>query len=98
MTLLTPLRCCARSREVLGPAMAFAPTILVPGIRPRSTRWKVDKKIAALFCPQPIGLPLCWGWSANLRQNGEEHQEKNTDLQDMVNANVPVKLLSPKGP
>lgn len=52
MTLLTSVR-CARLREVLGPVTAFAPTILVPGIRPRSTRWRVDEKVAAFFCPQP---------------------------------------------
>lgn len=48
-------------------------------------RWKVDEKIAALSGPQPIGPPLCWGWSPSLKQNGEEHQEQNTDLQDVVN-------------
>ena len=98
MTLQTPLRCCARRREVLGLVTAFAPTILIPGIRPRSTRWKADEKVVPFFCPQPIGLLLCGGWSPSLRQNGEGHQEKNTDLQDVVNANVPVKLLSPQGP
>lgn len=61
-------------------------------------RWKVDEKIAALFCPQPIGLPRCWGWSPSLKRNGQEHQEKNTDLQAVVNAKVPVKLLSYVGP
>lgn len=60
MTLLTPLRCCVRRREVLGPVTAFAPITLVPGIRPRSTRWKVDEKVEAFFCPQSIGLRLCW--------------------------------------
>lgn len=86
MTLLTLVR-CARLREVLGPVTAFAPTILVPGIRPRSTRWKVEEKVAAFFCPQPWAATVP-GWSPSLRHNGEEHQEKNIDLQDVVNANV----------
>jgi len=54
MTLLTSVR-CARRTEVLGPVTAFAPTILVPGIRPRSTRWKVEEKVASFFCPQAMG-------------------------------------------
>lgn len=56
MTLLTPLRCGARRREVWGLVTAFAPTILIPGIKPRSTRWKADDKVEAFFRPQPIGL------------------------------------------
>lgn len=56
MTLLTPLRCGARRREVWGLVTAFAPTILIPGIKPRSTRWKADEKVEAFFRPQPIGL------------------------------------------
>lgn len=51
MTLLSPVRCAGR-REVLGPVTAFAPVILVPGIKPRFTRWKVDEK-AVLFGLQP---------------------------------------------
>lgn len=56
MTPLTPLRCGARRREVLGLVTAFSPTILIPGIKPRSTRWKADEKVESFFRPQPIGL------------------------------------------
>lgn len=38
---------------MLRSAAAFAPTILVQGIRPRSTRWKVDEKVAALLSLAP---------------------------------------------
>lgn len=55
-------------------------------------RWKAEEKIAALFCPQPIGLPLC-GLATQSKTGGEELQEKNSGLRDVVNAKVPVKLL-----
>lgn len=53
MTLLTPLCCCARRGEVLELVTAFAPTILIPGIRPRSTRQTVDEK-GAFLCISPL--------------------------------------------
>lgn len=81
---------------MLGPVTAFAPTILVPGIRPRSTRWKEDEKVAAFVCPPPWAATVL-GWSPTLKKNGDRHQEKNTDLRDVVNANVDVKLLSLQG-
>lgn len=59
-----------------GLVTAFAPTILIPGIKPRSTRWKADEKVEAFFrvlSPLDSCNPGC---SPSLRQNGEDTRKR----------------------
>ena len=77
--------------------MGFAPTIFVPAIRPRSTRWKVDEKIADVLSLAHWAAAVLGRVTQSRaelgRTSGKEHR-----FQGVVNANVPEKTLSLKGP